>query len=570
MPVTIDQFMWAYQPHFRLALERSVRHALSQIGMMSDIRVVLVGFAQDYDQRHQICVEPEIGTLSVGHLRNVEDNGIEAYRANPDSDIIISDPRSHELRHDGLRRRSRADALETAIAESGVFDSLTFFASDSTTINGYDVHTCIGVSTDTLNSLPALDSSFVDQIYVGRSFQHEVIFECLRRADQALHLPDPGTDLYPIGTTDDIVNTAAERFTDSTAYRVQRTGSDLYRWINQFTSLSYERTGANGNLLIVPRGKFEPQAQIKFDHPIRLKQSRTMRKLLEISGTSFAVLADDRGAFGLGSYIAGTDVIEISIIDHATWELRIDGSEYMRVRYGKASLPRPPLRFEVFKDIAERVVGEIESKRIWSVITEAQGSGRGMALVISRDAEREAIRLGSEAVTISPAPLEPEKIVRLGKVDGAVLLGPDGLCYAFGVILDGLAGGHGDPARGSRFNSAVRYQSTNGANAVVVVISDDGMINLVPRLKPRVSRGQVDQVVEAFEKCCEAENVALGEFHRALEKVEGLSFYLNDEQCHFVNELYKKEMESRLESGGASISRQPFRPHPDMDDSYFL
>ena len=246
MSVTIDQFMWGYQPHFRLGVERSVRQALSQIGMMSDIRVVLVGFAQDCDQRHQICVEPEIGALSVGHLRSVVDNGIDAYRANSDSNIIITDRRSHELRHDGLRRRSRAEALGTAIEESGVFSSLTFFSSDSTTINGYDVHTCIGVPTDTLNSLPALDSSFVDQIYVGRSFQHEVISECLRRADRALYFPDPGTGLNPVGTTDDIVNTAAERFTDSTAYRVQRIGSDLYRWVNQFTSLSYERTGANG------------------------------------------------------------------------------------------------------------------------------------------------------------------------------------------------------------------------------------------------------------------------------------------------------------------------------------
>ena len=143
--------------------------------------------------------------------------------------------------------------------------------------------------------------------------------------------------------------------------------------------------------------------------PIQLDQSRTMRKLLEISDKSLAVLADDRGAYGLGTYIAGTDVVEIAIIDHATWELRIDGSEYLRVRYGKASLPRPPLSPEVFKDTAERVVGEIESNRIWSIISAAQGSGRGIALVVSRDAEHEAIRLGSEAVAITPALLEPEK-----------------------------------------------------------------------------------------------------------------------------------------------------------------
>ena len=58
---------------------------------------------------------------------------------------------------------------------------------------------------------------------------------------------------------------------------------------------------------------------------------------------------------------------------------------------------------------------------------------------------------------IDPTKLDPVDIARLGLVDGAVLLGPDGRCHAFGVILDGAATDHGDPARGSRYNSAVRY-----------------------------------------------------------------------------------------------------------------
>lgn len=570
MTDTIDQFMWGFQPHFSHGVESSIDQVLSQIGLRVNVRVVLVGFAQDSDERHQICVEPETGPLSVQHLETVVDQAVDNYRTNPESEIHITDSRSHGLRHERLLRRSRADALGKAIEDSGAFEGLAFFASDSTPINKFEVHTCVGIPTETLDSLPALDNPFVDQIYVGQSLQHEVISECLRRADQALHLPDPGADLNPIGAPDDIIKTAAKRFTDGAAFRVQRSPSDLFRWVDSFTSLMYERAGANGILLIAPRGKFADQALIRFQKPIPLGQARTMRKLLEISGASFSVLADNRGAYGLGSHMAGTDVVEISIVDHATWELRIDGLELLRVKYGKASLPRPPLSFETFKDTAERIVGPLELNRIWSIITEAQGSGHGTALVVSQDAESEASRLGSEAVTIAPSLLEPEKIVRLGNVDGAVLLGPDGRCYAFGVILDGVANGQGDPARGSRFNSAIRYQSTNGANSIVVVISDDGMVNLVPQLMPRVSRRKVEEAVEAFRANCEADYVDPIEFYRTYERVNEMGFYLDDHQCRVVNELYDREMLRRSESGGIQVKREPRRPHPDMDDSYFL
>ena len=47
---------------------------------------------------------------------------------------------------------------------------------------------------------------------------------------------------------------------------------------------------------------------------------------------------------------------------------------------------------------------------------------------------------------IDPDYLEAKKVVRLASVDGAVMVGPDGRCHAFGVILDGIADESGDRA----------------------------------------------------------------------------------------------------------------------------
>ena len=566
----IDQFMWGFQRHFRGRVEMRITEALSRIGFPVNARVVLVGFAVDDNLRHQICIEPEVGPLSVNHLDAVLPRTNELFKANPESRFRVSDPRFQELHLKNLHRRSRGDALAEAIEKAGVFENLTFFASEASPIGGYEVHTCVGIPTEGLDSQPALDDSEIDRIYVGRSLQHEVIAECLQRADRVLYLPDPGTDLYAIGTADDFIKAAATRLIDGAAYRATGQPCDLFSSVNEFASLSYERGGATGHIVIAPYGRANDRLQVRFQHPVPLRRARSIRKLLELSDDSTSILVDDQGAYGLGSLASGPDVVEISITGHAEWELRIDGSPLVRVSYGQATLPRPLLNVDAFRDTAERILGTIELSRIWAIIQQAQASGHGMALVVSSDPVREADRLGGEAVSINPALLEPAEIVRLGRVDGAVLLGPDGRCYAFGVILDGKAGGQGDPARGSRFNSAIRYQSTTGAGSIVIVISDDGTVDLVPRLRSRVRREHVEEAVRAFLACCEAEHVDGVEFGRTHDLVKSFAFYLDGEQCRVVNEQYVNEMNRRTEAGGVGLFTTPLQPHSDMDESYFL
>lgn len=223
-----------------------------------------------------------------------------------------------------------------------------------------------------------------------------------------------------------------------------------------------------------------------------------------------------------------------------------------------------------FADSAARTVGSIDTEGIWQLIQAAQVSGHGTTLVLSSSPAEEAARLGGQAVAIEPGSLEPADIVRLGNIDGAVVLGPDGRCYAFGVILDGTASGRGDPARGSRFNSAIRYQDSMAPNSLLVVISDDGTVDLVPQLRHRVNRNDVEAAVRTFCERCEDNPVNGEEFARTHDRVKALVFYLDDAQCQLVNDAYTNEMRRRFEAGGISITEAPLRPHPDMNDSYFI
>ena len=232
---TIDQCMWGFQPHFRRGVADEIEDALSRIGLEEiGVRIVLVGFALSDTGQHQVCVEPEDGPLSVGHLSAVPDRTSELFSADPESQIIYTSPVHGEQRYAALFLRSQAAALVEAIEAAGVFDGFTFFASSSAPIGGYQVHTCAGVPTTMLEGLPALDGPIVHRIYVGRSLQHEVVAECLRRADRALYSPNPGADFRALGPTEEIVQSAAVLFTDGMVFRAGGVHTNLFHALNTF------------------------------------------------------------------------------------------------------------------------------------------------------------------------------------------------------------------------------------------------------------------------------------------------------------------------------------------------
>jgi DNA integrity scanning protein DisA with diadenylate cyclase activity len=76
--------------------------------------------------------------------------------------------------------------------------------------------------------------------------------------------------------------------------------------------------------------------------------------------------------------------------------------------------------------------------------------------------------------------LGEEMIRRVTSIDGAVLLDAEGRCHAVGAILDGRATADGRPARGARYNSALRYVRDAGCPTLAVVVSEDGRVDVLP------------------------------------------------------------------------------------------
>jgi hypothetical protein len=102
-------------------------------------------------------------------------------------------------------------------------------------------------------------------------------------------------------------------------------------------------------------------------------------------------------------------------------------------------------------------------------------------LVVSSEAAAEAARLASQALLVEGVALSPALVRQVTSIDGAVLVDPGGVVIAIGVILDGTASGDGDRARGARYNSAVRYLATAPRSTMIVLVSEDGTLDLLPR-----------------------------------------------------------------------------------------
>ena len=570
MNKTIDQFMWGFQHYFRWHVAYETERVLKEIGMpVEDVQAFLVGIAMMEDARHVICVEPETGPLRAEHLAQVTSRAKELYQSDPESSLIHSHPQVREARQRDIFHKARANAITEAIEESKMFDHLTFFVSQSSPINGYEVHTCIAIPTSVIGNLPAFKESTVERFHAGQSLPHEVIRECLHRADKALYLPDPGSGSSILGRAEDIVTSSTEGFISGITWRTVREPSDLFGALNAIASLTYERAGAMGSLIVTSHENLGKWLKVRFKKPVRLQESRTMRKVIQLSDSTMSVLADNHYAYGLGLGKTAPDIIEVSITGHAKWEASVNSDKYVRVTYGKATIPSQPIEIEDLEDTAERIIGNTNTKRIWEIVQAAQKSGKGVTIVISKDPEAETERLSSEGMPIDTDYLEPDEIVRLGSVDGAVIIGPDGRCHAFGVILDGVANESGDRARGSRFNSAVRYQKMETAGSMIVVISDDGTIDLLPRLMPRIYRADVESAVDSFCEYCDSKLIDGEVFERLYRNVKRLAFYINDEQCRRVNEKHEQEMERRLASSGSRIMGRNLQLNPEMNESYF-
>ena len=265
---------------------------------------------------------------------------------------------------------------------------------------------------------------------------------------------------------------------------------DLFRAFNVISSLQYEGDEGIGRIVICRQNHPNVDTVVRLRNRIALSNYRAIRKMLEMASNDICLLCDVKGIFGLGrvnaaAYNRKSESLFVVEFSHGQqWELEHADSILMLVKYGVPGLPAKPINEDKFRLELMSKYPQLDTTMadcLWDLVVEASKQKSGTTLVISDHANDEAERLKNQSTLIDPTLLTKELILPLSSIDGALLMDPEATCYSVGVILDGMATKKGDPGRGARYNSAIRYleyATKEKHSCLIVVISEDGAINL--------------------------------------------------------------------------------------------
>lgn len=569
---------WKWQTHFRISAEVAAKSLFDKLDPALTPQFVLVGIAGDArsapvlmieaDDEDWLPLDPKAFALRyVDHRENDEERN-----------TLYGDEEATKRHQAWLPMLALQRALLDLVRAGPLGKAWVFYARGAIRVGGAAVVPLLALRKNVVDAYPALTKNTVWGIFrAPTSLIDAAAHEFLGKCERALH--DEESWRFDLDAEDEL-----RRAGDQLMYVPSDRGGDrgafhgLFTTINSISALNYEGAPAAGRMIIAPPGHGAVRVCVQFVKPVSLRQYRTSRKLLEMSSATTAVLADNANAYGLGEvegYDGTTeDLFEVRFISHYRWEFRHRDDILMRVAYGLPALPQPKLAKSRFQSLLKRVLGKLEPDaldRLWNLTNAASDQRRGALLVISADAASEAARLAGQGMPIAPARLTAD-LIQLGtSIDGAILLDPAGVCHAVGVILDGLATAKGSPGRGARYNSAVRYVETSRSPTVAIVFSEDGTIDLLPALRPQISRAELNAQLGSLRELASSSSDDVRRFHRLADWFNANRFYLSASECQEVNAL-RKQIDERIiakRPGSIHIVYEDLAPNPDMNDSFF-
>jgi hypothetical protein len=263
-------------------------------------------------------------------------------------------------------------------------------------------------------------------------------------------------------------------------------GTTIIDAINDISFAFYERSSAKGRLILARPTDSSICIRTALKEPIELQDTTGARKLLEACGEHEGLLYDGDHLYGMGSLDAEgcqeDRIAEVIFRKAGYWILRAGETDLLQFKNGVADLPTPPIDERGILETIERVFGADVNDEVFSnLLKEIASLDHGTIVIVSSEAQEEAQRLRKQGTQIEPRVLNQGEFQSVSSIDGALLFDPNGRCHAIGVVLDGMAKENlGDPSRGSRYNSMIKYVQTRvdlNKSVVGVVFSDDGYSN---------------------------------------------------------------------------------------------
>ncbi len=582
---TIDLFMWGYQPHFQISAKADAKEIFAKLDQNLAPNVFLLGIlVQDRKDRHPICLEPEDCGYDVQRFSDVMERASHLEAVDEEQNII----HSHPLVQENYARRRKSKALKNAAQQLLSLDDeyrdVVSFCSYPVLVEGFKVIVVLQLNRKAYFSHYSLGLIKRDRFKISTSLIEATVDEFLGECANALSRPNPGASLGVVEREhDEIIRAAGKQlmYTPAIACKEFEGWHGLFESCNTISSLRYEGAEGIGVMLLSRRGHPNIDIMLSLVEPVQIHDYRAVRKLLEMTSSDVCLLSDSGFIYGLGKTTGiydqrNEDLFTVRFTKHYSWKLFHAEHLMMQVNYGQPELPRMRINKDKFETDVKRIFKQIHPRELaylWDLIIEASEQKHGTMVVVSSGAEIEANRLQNQATVIEPIKLTRQVMRSITAIDGAVLIDATSNCYAIGVILDGLASKKGTSARGARYNSAIRYVETSKYPCIAIVISEDGTIDLIPDLKPQISRSAVLKEIEELRKLNDEKNFDFKKFNETMSWLKDHQFYLSPEMCFTINSLrheIENVMDKAVESATIRIVYAELVPNEEMNETYFL
>jgi hypothetical protein len=580
MKRSIKLFMWGYQEHFARSLSRRGEQVFEELGIQLKPDVMLVGILKvDVEDRHPVCVEPEDGKWSLSLFADLPERYEETIKTHPLNRMFYDHEPTRRDKPENIRRSSATmvvrDSLQGFDREHGV---RSFFGA-ARPVDDYYVIPVIQIAKSLFEQFPPLilpDTG--DEFHPSgeKSLIHACLGVLLEEASRDLLSTDPGrSGSSTMRNAKEIIAEGAENFMripDLLTAPNPYSSGDLFQRLNIVSSLFYEGKEGLGRLILVRPENPSIEYLVGFETPVPLRQPRWARKILQMASADVALIVSESKIYGLGRLgldhdYSALDAFTIDFLDHYQWELRCGDLRLMYSRYREPRLPQEPISREQFQSNVLRVftkASQANAESLWTLFRTCVKMSHGSMLVVAEDAASESVRLADQGTPIRPVVMTEEMLERVSGIDGSILIDPSGVCHAIGVILDGEATGNCSPARGSRYNSALRYVNAAASRRLAIVVSDDRTVDIVPLLRPQMRRREIEKHI------VDLENAPVDAYHSAQNWLDEHRFYINEEQCSRINSALDRLNGLAREVGEIRYITTHFQADPDLNDSYFF
>ncbi len=480
---------WGHQTKFRTEAQALANSIFDELDPSLRPNVLLVGLVSDHDKDlYPLFVDAPGQDYSPNLFseasRRARELRAKTYGENGDS---IDPLEKRRIVLDTWRL-----AVEEVLAESDDATKVVSFCSAPRPVEEFLVSTVLQLDRNAWRAYFALRQDEDDQQAARpASLLEATVLQYMRKC--AVGLAERHAGMYESVQDldhEEILRAAGRILADYPALGGQRDLNlrGLFNACNTISSLRYEGGAGVGALIISQPGHEGVKVRVKLRRPVRLYDYTAVRKMLETTRPGYALLSDGAVVYGIGALnlaysVPGESLFQVSFQQHYVWELSYGARVLMRVSYGHPRLPRLSINEGRFRVAITRTFGMMESDqfdRLWEMALAATKQAHGTILVIGENAAKEAERLAKQSAPIDPIQVDEEGLLALSSVDGAMLMDPDGVVHAFGVILDGRASTKGDPARGARFNSALRYVDSSESPCMAIVVSEDGGVDVIP------------------------------------------------------------------------------------------